>query len=111
MNICCGETLDGLDLRKKGFDTIDLKLDKTILQFYEKEGVFQVLDTDDKNGKIWEKKNELKELKIKLEKKNKEIDDYLIKINDLDKKIKNMEKIILMDEKENQYIEQLGQNN
>ena len=111
MNICCGETLDGIDLRENGFDKINLKLDKTLLQFYEKEGVFQVLDTEVENGKLWDKKNEIKELKLKIEKKNKEIDEYQIKLNDLDKKIKNMEKIILMDEKENQYIEQIGEYN
>ena len=42
MNICCSEGLDNVDLRRKGFDDkIYLKLDKTILRFFEKEGAFR----------------------------------------------------------------------
>ena len=113
MNICCSEGLDNVDLRKRGFkdDIIYLRLDKTILRFYEKEGVFRVLDSDDVGGDLGDKKLELEELKKKIKKKDEEITFYELKLKDLDAKLANMEKVLLMDDKENQYIELLGENN
>ena len=111
MNICCGEALDNnIDLRKSGYDDIYLTLDNTTLKFFEKDGVFRVLDTDDETGDLGMKKKELEDLKLKIEIKNKEIEDYQIKLKDLDKKLANMEKVLLMDEKEQQYIDFLGKN-
>ena len=113
MNICCSEGLDNVDLRKTGFkdDFIYLRLDKTILRFYENEGVFRVLDSDDVGGDLGNKKLELEELKKKIKKKDEEITFYELKLKDLDAKLANMEKVLLMDDKENQYIELLGENN
>ncbi len=111
MNICCGEVLDNTDLKKCPFDNIILKLDKTTLKFLEKKGIFTVLDNDEENGDISNKKKEINDLQLKLETKEREIEDYQSKINDLDDKIENMKKILLMDEKEQQYINILGQEN
>ena len=56
------------------------------------------------------KKKELEDLKLKIKLKDKEIDEYQIKLKDLDKKLANMEKVLIMDEKEQQYIDFLGKN-
>ena len=112
MNICCGEALDNnIDLQNTKYDEILITLDKTTIKFFEDEGVFKVYDTDDERGALGKKKQEIEDLKLKLELKDKEIEDYEIRIEDLDKKIKNMEKILLMDEKEQQYIGLIGENN
>ena len=112
MNICCSEGLDNVDLRRKGFDEkIYLKLDKTILRFFEKDGVFRVLDSEDETGDLGNKKAELEGLKKKIKIKDDEISFYELKIKDIDKKLADLEKVLLMDDKEQQYIELLGENN
>ena len=67
MNICCGEALDNnIDLRRSKYDEeIYLTLDHTTLKFFEDDGVFRVLDTDDDKGDLGKKKKELEDLKLK----------------------------------------------
>ena len=109
MNVCCGNTDNNTNLRDKPFQEILLNLDKTKYKFYEREGDFFIIDSTDENNPLGQQKKEMNDLQSKIETKRKEIDDYKIKIGELSKKIANMETIILMDEKEHQYIELIGE--
>ena len=104
MNICCGDRLLPED-DYKDYDDILLTLNKTTLKFNNEEGKFYVLDTDDDNTDLNVKKKVLDELKLKKEAKEREIQDYLIKIKDLDLKLEQMERLLIQDEKEQEYIE------
>ena len=111
MNICCGENIEhNKDLSDK-YDPLYLTLSDTTLKFYEKEGLFHVYDSNESKEYINDKQQIIEDLKIKLEQKDEEIEDYKGKINDLDYKIKKMEKILLIDAKEQQYIGLIGENN
>ena len=112
MNICSSEGLDNVDLRRKGYDDkIYLKLDKTILRFFEKDGAFRVLDSEDETGELGSKKAEIEGLKNKIKIKDNEISFYELKLKDIDRKLADLEKVLLMDDKEQQYIELIGENN
>ena len=111
MNICCGDnTGHNKDLTDK-YDPLYLTLSETTLKFDENDGLFHVYDSNESRGYINNKKQLIEDLKIQLESKDKEIEDYHIKINDLDYKIQQMEKILLIDEIEQQYIDLIGENN
>ena len=123
MNICCGENTDKHDLvnRKQKIKVKDklidyiieydnkiyLTLEQTKLRFNEIPGVFHVDDIIPSGSQI---KN-YDELKMKIEEKEDKIESYSKKIRDLDLKLANMEKVLLMDDKEQQFIHLLGQNN
>ena len=109
MNVCCGENVDRIvDLP---LEDVPFNIDKTELKFLVGRGYYVVYDTNDENNPYGQKKKELNDIDLKMQEKNKEITDYKIKIEDLNNKIKYMEKILLMDEKEQQYIQHLGENN
>ena len=111
MNICCGENIGhNKDLTDK-YDPLYLTLSETTLKFDENEGVFHVYDSNESRGFLNDKQQLIIELKEKLELKDEEINDYKNKISDLDDKIKKMEEILLIDEKEQQYIGLIGENN
>jgi len=110
MNICCGDNIGHKDLPDR-YDDIFLTLTDATLKFYENEGVFHLYNSNHTGGVLNDKEILLEDLKIKLKQKNEEIEDYHNKINDLDDKIKKMEKILLIDEKEQKYIELIGENN
>ena len=118
MNICCGEATDGKNLvirrEEKGElidykinyeDKIYLTLEQKKLRFYENPGVFD-LDKIEPSGN---QKKIYDELKSKIIEKEEKIDIYKKKIKDLDLKLANMEKVLLMDDKEQQYIKLIGQ--
>ena len=119
MNICCGENTDKENLVKRGEkdelidykilydDKIYLTLEQTKLLFHEIPGVF---DVDEIKPSESQKKN-YDELYMKIEEKEDKIKLYSKKIRDLDLKLANMEKVLLMDDKEKQYIKFLGQYN
>ena len=107
MNICCGDELTGDDDINE-YDDIYLKLNKTTLKFNNEEGKFYVLDTDDANTDLNDKKRLIDELRLKKESKEKEFQDYLIKMRDLDLKLEQMEKLLFQDEKEQEYINLIG---
>ena len=107
MNICCGDELTGDDDINE-YDDIYLKLNKTTLKFNNEEGIFYVLDTDDANTDLNDKKRLIDELRLKKENKEKEFQDYLIKMRDLDLKLEQMEKLLFQDEKEQEYINLIG---
>ena len=116
MNICCGENTDEHNLVKRGEidkdeikdyrilydDNIYLYLEPTKLKFHEIPGLFHVDDI---------KSSESHELKMKIEEKKDKIKLYSKKIRDLDLKLANLEKVLLMDDKEQQYIKLLGKYN
>ena len=108
MNICCGEGLDKGPLKK--FDDLYLTLDETTLIFLADKGIFDVYDSDDEKIGLGSKKKEYEDLKIRLEIKEKEEEDWNRKLNELDKKLANMEKVLLQDDREKQYIRVLGEN-
>ncbi len=111
MNICCGDNVGyNKDLSDR-YDPLYLALSDTILKFDESEGVFHVYDSNESRGFINDKQNIITELKEEIELKDEEIKDYKKKIYDLDDKIKKMEEILLIDEKEHQYIGLIGENN
>ena len=88
-----------------------LNMDKTELIFLINKGFYALYDINDENNPYGHKKKEIDDLKSKINERNNEIIDYKKKIEDLNNKIKYMEKILLMDEKEQQYIKILGENN
>ena len=102
MNICCGGVLEP---EKPDFEEIIVEVDKGHLVFDNKKGVFKYKNTQ----QIIEDKNEKENLKKELEELDKEKENYEEKIKELDLKIKNLEKILLIDMKENQYIQIIGQ--
>ena len=102
MNICCGSPLEK---EKLEFEKIEVKVESGIYEFDNEDGVFKY-----KNAKkIKEDENEKEKLINELEQLDKEKENYEEKIKELDLKIKNIEKILLMDMKENQYIRIIGQ--
>ena len=108
MNICCqGLDYDDTRITDAKLDEIILKIDKASLKFSDEEGVFQLLD-DDSSVSVGAKKLEIKELKDKLSQKDKEIEDYNEMIQNLNDKIIAMEKMLLMDQKEQLYIQKLA---
>ena len=101
MNICCeGE----LPYEKLDYEDVKVNVEEGELEFDTKNGVFKYKDIK----KEEQNKEEMNNLDKELEDKEKEKSDYLEKIKDLDLKIKNLEKILLMDMKENQYINIIG---
>ena len=131
MNICCGGGLLPEDLSKLPYEDIEVKIkdkkkpeekkvnkddddeeededdEEKILEKYifnHKKGIYEFKNSKSEN----EKNHEIEELKKILEKKRNEKLEYEKKIRDLDLKLENMEKILLMDIKENQYINLIG---
>ena len=102
MNICCG---DDMFRERPVFSDVKVKVEEGLLKFDNKLGVFKYENVIQKK----EKGEEIYNLDDKLEQLEKEKENYLIKIRDLDLKIKNLEKILLTDMKEKQYIEIIGQ--
>ena len=105
MNICIGENLGMRPLNK--IDDLLLNLDDSTLIFMANKGVWELYDNNMRGGP---KKKENDDLKLKLANKEREIEDFTLKISALDKKIANLEKVILQDDRERQYIRILGQN-
>ena len=101
MNICCGSEMVYEPLK---YEEVKVKVEEGILKFDTNKGAFKYMDIK----KINQNKEEMENLDKELEDKEKEKIDYLEKIKDLDLKIKNLEKILLMDMKENQYITIIG---
>ena len=108
MNICISENLGMKPLHK--LDDFFLTLDDSTLIFLADKGVFELYDTNIMKGAPGPKKKEYDDLKLKLEKKEREIENFNLKISALDKKIADLEKVILQDDRERQYITLLGQN-
>ena len=102
MNICCGGVLEP---EKQEFEKIEVEVENGHLVFDNEKGVFTYKNTQ----QIKEEKNEKENLKKELEELDKEKENYEEKIKELDLKIKNLEKILLMDMKENQYIQIIGE--
>ena len=101
MNICCR---NDMMKEKPEFSDIEVFLEEGTLKFDYYDGVFKYQNTK----VIKEQKEEEEDLDNRLMKLNKEKEDYELKIRELDLKIKNLEKIILMDMKEKQYIQYIG---
>ena len=102
MNICgCG----GLQKEELRFNEIGIKSEEGMLNFDNSKGVFVFENTK----KINEKKKELEELEKQREKAEKEKRDFEKKIGILDQKLKDMEKILMIDMKENLYIKNIGE--
>ena len=114
MNICCGGNLDEEDLE---FSDIEIKLKKKKkgeeekgkeeeekIQFDNKKGVFTYKNTTLEK----EKESTIKELEEYLKKLNEKKKVYENGIEDLNIKIKNLEEILKMDMKENNYIQIIG---
>ena len=114
MNICCGGKLDEEDLE---FSDIEIKLKKKKkgeeekgkeeeekIQFDNKKGVFTYKNTTLEK----EKESTIKELEEYLKKLNEKKKVYENGIEDLNIKIKNLEEILKMDMKENNYIQIIG---
>ena len=108
MNVCCGDALED-NVNYREFGDIFLMLNRTTLKFVNEEGKFYVLDTDDPNTDLNDKKRLIDELRLKSENKDKEIQEYLLKIRDLDIKLDQMEKLLIQDKKEQEYINLIGQ--
>jgi len=89
-------------------DDLLLNLDDSTLIFMANKGVWELYDTNNMRGGPKKKEND--DLKLKLANKEREIEDFTLKISALDKKIANLEKVILQDDRERQYIRILGQN-
>ena len=116
MNLCCSPSLTKEDLGK--YDEIIIKVkeskkderkdDKIIngkLIFNHPLGLYYYKNINSEN----ESNNEIEKYQKILEEKKNEKDDYIKKIKDLDKKIKNMEKLLIMDIKEKEYIKLIGE--
>ena len=102
MNICCGGGMEKEDLKFEDFKVI---VENGVLEFDNNEGVFKYKDAK----KIKETKKEKSKLKKEIEDLEDECQNYREKIKEMDGKIKNLEKILLMDMKENQYIQIIGE--
>ena len=112
MNVCCGAAFDNnIDLTKREYDEVLLNIEKTTLKFNEPKGIFMISEILDENHPLNKKKSEIEDLKSQIKKKKLEIKDYKSKIEELNEKLETMSKILLIDEKEQQYIHFLGQNN
>ena len=122
MNICGGSkyleshrTIEKKSIGNKIFDgsnhgnIITLTLDDTKLRFYEDPGEFKVIEKIDETGDEGFKNKELNELKVKIASKKEKISFYEKKIKDLDYKLKNLKRVLLMNDREQQYINVLGQ--
>ncbi len=101
MNICCGSDMRAEEPKE---EEVKVKVEEGVLNFDFKKGVFKYMDIK----KINEKKQEMENLEKELEEKENEKNDYKERIKDLDLKLKNLEKILMMDMKEKQYITIIG---
>ena len=106
MNICCKDVYEEVDLRKEKYENIQFSIEDNTLKYFEDEGVFHVFDKKD----VEESEKKIKELKAKIEVKEKRIGIYQDKIRKIDELLENMKKVLIMDEKEQQYIDILGKN-
>ena len=102
MNICCG---DDLRVERPKYSDVEVKVEEGILTFDNDLGVFKYENSKQRK----ENDEEIENLDDKLEQLENEKENYLNKIRELDLKIKNLEKILLTDMKEKQYIEIIGQ--
>ena len=113
MNICGGSSLENYaDPHKRigfynlDYDNIELNLDETRFEFIKELGEFHLKGTKELNDKI----RENDDVEEKLKEEDEKINIFKDKIIDLDIKIANLEKVLLLDSKEQQYIHYLGQN-
>ena len=97
---------NGDHFSKLKFEKITFNLIETKFTFDEVKGVFKLEDTK----KLNIKKKEIDEIEKKLKEKNEKMYEYNEKIKKLNLKLKNMEKVLLLDDKEQQYIHLLGKN-
>ena len=111
MNVCCssGRLNETFNFTESLFDKIFLDFDKTRFRYIEKDGYFTIPDLFNEDN--IKKNKDIIELETKIDLKKDEIKEYEKKISNLQNKLKNMEKILLIDQKEQQYINELGKNN
>ena len=107
MNVCCssGRLNETFNFTESDFDEISLDFDKTRFR-YIKDGYFTIPDLFNEDNV--KKNKDIIELETKIDLKKDEIKEYEKKISNLQNKLKNMEKILLIDQKEQQYINELG---
>ena len=88
------------------FSSTILHLKETYYIFDAEHGIFKLKGT--KESIIKNKEND--EIEKQLNEKNEKMNDYKEKIKKLNHKLKNLEKVLLLDDKEQQYIHLLGKN-
>ena len=104
MNICCGGDFDEEKLR---YSKIKIEVEEGKLNFENNTGVFTYKNTVQEK----ENKSEIDKLKKKLEELDEKKKKFEEEIKDLNYKIKNIEKILFRDTKENLYIKDIGPKN
>ena len=103
MNICCGNDTNDVSLIDN-FDKTRFIISKAQFEF---DGNYKLIN-DEGDDILVSKKNQIDSLKKQIKIKDEKIDILKIKIRDLDEKLKDMYKVIIMDDKEQQYIDTLG---
>ena len=104
MNICGGSDKNDAPLDENFDEKILLLISQRQFEF---DGHYRLIK-DEGDEELNSRKKEIEELKQKIQLKEDKIDNLKKKIKDLDLKLKNMYKVIIMDDKEQQFIDTLG---
>lgn len=111
MACCGGIAAVDTDLKNTAFDDIYLQIDNGKLKFFTEEGVFKLVDLDDRgkdnSGEVGQLDEEIRRLNSELTGKDKKIVDLKEKIAEIDKKIDSMMQILKIDTSEKEYINDL----
>ena len=105
---CCGETKEKIDLKNEKFPELFIHIGQDKINFNSDFGQFNI---DNKEIEIENESKLKKDIKI-LNQKYLEGKDILnelnSKINEIDKKIKLMEKILIINEREKEYLNEMS---
>ena len=107
MACCGGGSTSDVDLQNLKFDVIKMEIDNSELQFFENEdgGTFKLVGKGGGNINTDEESDLARQIALKDEK----INNYKLKIQEIDKKIEAMQKILQIDISEQEYVKDLGQ--
>ena len=102
---CGGGNISEVDLQRVEFSKIKMEIDNSELQFYENEdgGTFKLVG---KGGGI-RNNDEENDLMNEINKKDAKINEFMMKIQEIDKKIEAMQKILQIDISEQEYVKEL----
>ena len=103
---CCGETKEKIDLKNEKFPELFIQIDQDKINFNSEFGKFNIDNKEIKNeSKI---KNDINILKQKYSQGEDILNELNSKINEIDHKINLMEKILIINEREKEYLNEMS---
>ena len=103
---CCGETKKKIDLKNEKFPELVIHIDQDKINFNSEIGKFNIDNKEIKNESKIE--NDINILKQKYRKGEYILNELNSKINEIDKKINLMEKILIINEREKEYVNEMS---